>query len=75
MRARRQADDVDTLGTLRTRKKAATRQPLHEAALRPAVERGLDGVTVEDVADEVGVSRRTFSNYCANKEDAILHAS
>lgn len=65
---------MDTLETLRTRKKAATRQSLHEAALRLAMERGLDGVTVEDIADAVGVSRRTFSNYFTNKEDAILHA-
>lgn len=62
------------LDTLRTRKKAATRQSLHDAALRLAMEHGLDGVTVEDIADEVGVSRRTFSNYFANKEDAVLHA-
>ncbi|MGK3206304.1 TetR/AcrR family transcriptional regulator [Amycolatopsis sp. MEPSY49] len=65
---------MDTLDTLRSRKKAATRQSLHEAALRLAMERGLDGVTVEDIADAVGVSRRTFSNYFTNKEDAILHA-
>jgi AcrR family transcriptional regulator len=65
---------MDTLDTLRTRKKAATRQSLHEAALHLAMERGLDGVTVEDIADAVGVSRRTFSNYFTNKEDAILHA-
>lgn len=65
---------MQTVETLRDRKKAATRQSLHEAALRLAMANGLDGVTVEDIADEAGVSRRTFSNYFANKEDAILHA-
>jgi AcrR family transcriptional regulator len=64
---------VETVETLRDRKKTATRQSLHEAALRLAMAHGLDGVTVEDIADEAGVSRRTFSNYFANKEDAILH--
>ncbi|MGB3439293.1 MAG: TetR/AcrR family transcriptional regulator [Actinophytocola sp.] len=65
---------MEALETLRTRKKAATRQSLHEAALGLAMEHGLDGVTVEDIADEAGVSRRTFSNYFSNKEDAVLHA-
>jgi AcrR family transcriptional regulator len=65
---------VESVGTLRERKKAATRQSLHQAALRLAMNGGLDSVTVEDIADEVGVSRRTFSNYFANKEDAVLHA-
>lgn len=58
---------------LRERKKAATRQALHEAALRLAMDRGLDQVTSEAVADAAGVSRRTFSNYFANKEQALLH--
>ncbi|MQY04792.1 TetR/AcrR family transcriptional regulator [Actinomadura macrotermitis] len=58
---------------LRERKKAATRQALHEAALRLAVEHGLGNVTVEAIADEVGVSRRTFSNYFEGKEDALLY--
>jgi AcrR family transcriptional regulator len=64
---------VEGGGTLRERKKAATRQALYEAVLRLAVAHGLDSVTVEAVADEANVSRRTFSNYFANKEDALLY--
>jgi AcrR family transcriptional regulator len=58
---------------LRERKKAATRQALHEAALRLALEHGPDRITVDAIADEAGVSRRTFSNYFANKEEALFH--
>jgi AcrR family transcriptional regulator len=58
---------------LRERKKAATRQALHEAAVRLAIEHGADRVTVEAIADASDVSRRTFSNYFANKEQALLH--
>ncbi|MEV4635725.1 helix-turn-helix domain-containing protein [Actinoplanes sp. NPDC049548] len=58
---------------LRERKKAATRQALHEAAVRLAIAHGVDKITVEAIADEAGVSRRTFSNYFANKEEALLH--
>ena len=59
---------------LRERKKEATRQALHEAAVRLAVEHGLEGLTVEAIADAAEVSRRTFSNYFANKEEALLHS-
>ncbi|MEO3746168.1 TetR/AcrR family transcriptional regulator [Plantactinospora sp. B5E13] len=57
----------------RERKKAATRQALHEAALRLAVAHGPDQVTVEAIADAADVSRRTFSNYFANKEEALFY--
>jgi AcrR family transcriptional regulator len=58
---------------LRERKKVATRQALHEAAVRLAVERGLENVTVEAIADAVDLSRRTFSNYFDGKDDAVLY--
>ncbi|BAL93101.1 putative TetR-family transcriptional regulator [Actinoplanes missouriensis 431] len=58
---------------LRERKKAATRLALHEAALSLALEHGPDRITVEAIADEAGVSRRTFSNYFANKEEALFY--
>ena len=58
---------------LRERKKAATRRALYEAAVRLAIAHGADKITVEAIADEAGVSRRTFSNYFASKEEALLH--
>ncbi|MFG1927309.1 TetR/AcrR family transcriptional regulator [Cryptosporangium sp. NPDC048952] len=58
---------------LRERKKTAARQALHEAAVRLALEHGLDRVTTEAIADAADLSRRTFSNYFPSKEDAILH--
>ncbi|QFZ19421.1 TetR/AcrR family transcriptional regulator [Saccharothrix syringae] len=61
------------MGGLREHKKSATRMALHEAALRLALELGPDRVTVESIADAASVSRRTFSNYFANKEEAIFY--
>ncbi|MCP9951541.1 TetR/AcrR family transcriptional regulator [Actinomadura madurae] len=66
---------MERTGGLRERKKEATRRALHEAAMRLAVEHGLDAVTVEAIADAAGVSRRTFSNYFTGKEDALLYGA
>ncbi|MBD0691091.1 TetR family transcriptional regulator [Streptomyces sp. CBMA123] len=57
---------------LRDRKKAATREALSWAALRLAVERGLENVRVEDIAAEAGVSPRTYNNYFSSKAEAIV---
>lgn len=59
---------------LREQKKAETREAISLAAARLASERGLDCVTVDDIAEAAGVARRTFRNYFPNKESAILHA-
>jgi AcrR family transcriptional regulator len=57
---------------LRERKKLATRHALHLAALQLVAERGLDDVSVDDIAERAEVSPRTFFNYFPSKDDAVL---
>ena len=59
---------------LRERKKVATRKALGEAALRLALEHGADNVRVDDIAEAVGVSPRTYNNYFSSREQAIVTA-
>jgi AcrR family transcriptional regulator len=61
-------------GGLRERKKLATREALSAAALRLAMERGPDNVRVEDIAGAAGVAPRTYNNYFASREQAIVAA-
>jgi AcrR family transcriptional regulator len=57
---------------LRERKKLETFLALQSAAQRLVGERGLDNVTIEDIADAANVSKRTFFNYFDSKEAAIV---
>src|SRR3954451_24178664 len=59
---------------LREQKKQATREALREAALRLALERGADNVRVDDIAEAAGVSPRTYNNYFASRDQAIVAA-
>jgi AcrR family transcriptional regulator len=54
---------------------AETSSRLTAVARRLTAERGLHGFTVEQLCEEVGVSRRTFFNYFHSKDDAIIGLS
>ncbi|MDR6593099.1 TetR/AcrR family transcriptional regulator [Saccharothrix longispora] len=57
---------------LRDRKKRLTRDALSRAAVDLVVRHGLDHVTVEDISAAADVSPRTFFNYFATKEEAVV---
>ncbi|MET9454238.1 TetR family transcriptional regulator [Streptomyces canus] len=58
--------------TLRERKKQRTREALLRAAIELFTTEGYERTTVDDIADAVEVSQRTFFRYFAGKEDAAL---
>ena len=59
---------------LRERKKAETRAAISRAVMGLAFERGLDGMTSDDIAAAANVSVRTFHNYFGSKEEALTAA-
>jgi AcrR family transcriptional regulator len=62
----------DAAPGLRERKRRATRLAIQQAALRIAIEDGLQAVTIDEVSRRADVSPRTFFNYFPSKEAAIL---
>ncbi|WP_439661626.1 TetR/AcrR family transcriptional regulator [Lentzea sp. HUAS TT2] len=57
---------------LRERKKTETRAALAAAALRLALEKGVDDVRVDEIAEAANVSPRTYNNYFPSREHAIV---
>jgi AcrR family transcriptional regulator len=54
---------------------AATEERLTSLTRELAAEHGLSGFTVEELCERADISRRTFFNYFASKEDALLGQS
>ena len=57
---------------LRERKRLATRRSIQLTALRLVDERGLENVTVDEISRIADIAPRTFFNYFASKEEAII---
>lgn len=62
----------EVLEGVRDRKRAQTHRRIHEAAVELTLRDGLAAATVSEIAERAGISRRTFFNYYASKEDAVL---
>ena len=58
--------------TGRSGRRLSTTLRIARCARRLAADRGLDGFTMEELAQEAGVSRRTLFNYFPGKVDAVL---
>ena len=58
--------------TLREAKRLATARRISDCALALTADRGLEGWTMDDLADAAEVSRRTLFNYVPAKVDAII---
>lgn len=56
----------------REERRRRTERDIHLCALRLTDERGLDGFTLDELADASGVARRTLFNYFPSKADAVL---
>ncbi len=63
--------DVGRAG-LRERKRLATRRAIEFAALGLVADKGLDGVTIDEISRIANISPRTFFNYFASKESALV---
>jgi AcrR family transcriptional regulator len=69
-----QSDDQGARGGLRERKRQETLERITEAGMRLFIANGYEATTLDDIAAEAGISRRTFFYYFKSKDDILLSA-
>jgi len=75
-KARPFADAVPSISaSLHLRKQQVVRDALSAAAEKLFLARGFEQVTVEEISQAAGVSRRTFFRYFVSKEDVMVERS
>lgn len=60
------------MSSLRERRRLQTAQDIQQATLLLLDKKGFDNVTTLDISHHLGISQRTFFNYYANKEAALM---
>ncbi|HEY0662933.1 MAG TPA: TetR/AcrR family transcriptional regulator [Lysobacter sp.] len=58
---------------VRERKRRETRQRIAEVGQRLFLANGFEGTTLDAIADEAGISRRTFFSYFKSKDDIVVY--
>jgi AcrR family transcriptional regulator len=56
------------------RRKQRSRQQLSDALIALILEKGYDGVMIQDITDRANLSRATFYLHFDNKEDLLMHS-
>ena len=73
MKDTRSSQDDDSLPmSLRERKKRLAQATIEETALRLFQQRGYEHTSIQDIADAVMMSSRTFFRYFASKEEVLF---
>lgn len=61
-------------GTLQDRKRTLVRDAIYDAAINLFFKQSFESVTVEEIAEAAGVSRRSFFRYFASKDDLLAQS-